>query len=710
MAKTLKVLGAIIGVAIILLGVSIAVLPLLIDPNQYKPQLAAIIKEKTGQEVEFSGDLHLSVFPWLGISTGRVQLNNGPAFQEAVFASIDQGEIKVKVLPLFAKRVEIDRIVLQGGLLNLIRNRDGTSNWRAFTATEIPVKEIAPVPPLRQTAKPPDFTFDSFGVGALSLQNARINWDDQQAGKRVSLQEINLKSGYLTFDQPAKVDLGFSVIRAEPSLAGTVSLQTDLTIGSGFEQIKMANSTLNLTRAGGKADEKPFAAVLTAPEIKYEKKTQQLDIVKLQLRSGDLAVDSDLTGTNLFKNPGVQGRVEIGEFNPGRLLQDFAMTLPKFQDANALSRLQAKFNLRVGEHSLSVSDLEGKLDETSLRGEVVVDDWTKPSIRFQLTMDQLDVDRYLPPKLKHKKMLVSPAAVIASGFSKIPAEQLRRLDAQGDVSLQHLLFSGMSVNDIRLKLVAQQGVIETRQAINGLYRGGYSGQVNIDAKGRETLLSLTENVEQVQIAPILQAIGSRIKMTGALSGSAKVRGQGRDVQEIRQGLKGRLTFALREGEVKELKFQKVLDQGISLLNHTPLPEDKHAGIDYSEISGTAALADNVIQNDDLLVTSSRFRIGGSGKADIESGKVDYRFVTQLVKAPATASEPEKLHSTPIVVTMTGTVDEPVYHLDMGALLTEKNKAKIEKLIDKNKDKIDKLKRKLDKKFGPGTSDLLKKLF
>jgi len=82
----------------------------------------------------------------------------------------------------------------------------------------------------------------------------------------------------------------------------------------------------------------------------------------------------------------------------------------------------------------------------------------------------------------------------------------------------------------------------------------------------------------------------------------------------------------------------------------------------------------------------------------------------LVKASATETEPEKLHSTPIVVAMSDTWAEPDYRLDMEALLTEKNKAKIEKFIEKNKSKIDKLKNKLDKKLGPGVDDLFRKLF
>lgn len=85
-------------------------------------------------------------------------------------------------------------------------------------------------------------------------------------------------------------------------------------------------------------------------------------------------------------------------------------------------------------------------------------------------------------------------------------------------------------------------------------------------------------------------------------------------------------------------------------------------------------------------------------------------ITRWVKAPATDTEPEKLHGTPIVVDMAGTLADPDYRLDMAALLTEKNKAKIERFLDKNKGKIDKLKDKLDKKLGPGVGDLLKQLF
>ncbi|WP_374087216.1 hypothetical protein [Methylomicrobium lacus] len=121
-------------------------------------------------------------------------------------------------------------------------------------------------------------------------------------------------------------------------------------------------------------------------------------------------------------------------------------------------------------------------------------------------------------------------------------------------------------------------------------------------------------------------------------------------------------------------------------------------------------AENVIRSQDLWGKSSRLRMEGRGSTPIETGDIDYRFVSHLVKAPATETGPEKLHGTPIVAVMSGTLVEPGYRLDMEALLTEKNQAKIEKFIEKNKSKIDKLKNKLDKKLGPGVDHLFRKLF
>ncbi|MEC4749115.1 AsmA family protein [Methylomicrobium sp. Wu6] len=710
MRKTLKVFVIIFGLLILLLVVAVGVLPLVVDPNQFKPQLAEIIKDKTGREVEFAGDLQLSVFPWLGVSTGRIRIKNVQGFQETDLLSIEQGDVKVEVLPLLGKRLEIRRIELKGLRLNLIRNQDGANNWsQAGAKSGEPVEPAAPGQETPDTPLSPEKTLLIFAVGGVTLDDATIHWDDRQVGKRFDVDNINLNIGRFSLDQFANVALKLSVVEPESGYRDNIDFTTRVLVAQNLEKASFADTALKWAREGGKVSGQSVSAVLTAPEIVFEKNAQKIRIGRLQMQSGELSIVSSLTGIDLFKKADVEGSIEIAEFNPGKLLKHFEITLPRFQASDAFSRLQAGFNLHAAQNTLSISALRCKLDDTLLQGDAHIEGLEAPSIRFNLTLDAVDAGRYLSPESKNETKLVSPSAAIAVALSKLPVERLRKLNVQGEVGLQHLKMNGVTADDLRLKLNAGEGVVQTRQDISRLYRGGYSGSVNFNATGREAVMALTEKVENVDIEAFLKVIGSKINLSGALTGSTALQGRGDDPKQIRQGLKGKLDFVLKEGEIRDLKFQKIIDQAIGVLNHTPLPPEQK-GLEFSEISGTATLADSVIRSQDLEVKSSRFRIVGSGMTNIETGLVNYRFVANLVKAPATDTEPEKLHGTPIVVDMAGTLDDPDYRLDMAALLTEKNKAKIERFLDKNKGKIDNLKDKLDKKLGPGVGDLLKQLF
>ena len=67
--------------ALFLLIVSAAIaLPLIIDPNDYRDTIAEKVEAETGREFRMSGDLSLTVFPWLGVETNAVSLANAPDY------------------------------------------------------------------------------------------------------------------------------------------------------------------------------------------------------------------------------------------------------------------------------------------------------------------------------------------------------------------------------------------------------------------------------------------------------------------------------------------------------------------------------------------------------------------------------------------------------------------------------------------------------
>jgi len=64
MAKLFKILGIFIGVVLLLVVAASVILPLVVDPNDFKGEIVKQVKEETGRDLKIAGDLNLSVFPW----------------------------------------------------------------------------------------------------------------------------------------------------------------------------------------------------------------------------------------------------------------------------------------------------------------------------------------------------------------------------------------------------------------------------------------------------------------------------------------------------------------------------------------------------------------------------------------------------------------------------------------------------------------------
>ncbi|MFZ2171475.1 MAG: AsmA family protein, partial [Methylococcaceae bacterium] len=122
MRKSLKIILSVMAAVILLMVIAVSTVPFFINPNDFKPEIAATVKERTGRDLTLEGDLKLSIFPWLGISTGKMALGNAAGFQDQPFATLEESNIKFKLLPLLTKKIEVSRIVLKGLALNLAKN------------------------------------------------------------------------------------------------------------------------------------------------------------------------------------------------------------------------------------------------------------------------------------------------------------------------------------------------------------------------------------------------------------------------------------------------------------------------------------------------------------------------------------------------------------------------------------------------------------
>src|ERR1700676_5318424 len=136
--RTVKILaGAAGGIIVLIIAVLVGVW-LLVNPNDYKGRIAAAVKESTGRELVLKGDIKLSVFPWVALELGPASLGNPPGFGEEPFLAFNRAAVRVRLFPLLGKRLDIDRVELDGLDLRLRKNTEGTGNWDNFRVAQGP--------------------------------------------------------------------------------------------------------------------------------------------------------------------------------------------------------------------------------------------------------------------------------------------------------------------------------------------------------------------------------------------------------------------------------------------------------------------------------------------------------------------------------------------------------------------------------------------
>jgi len=75
MLRLIKWLLGFLVTLVILVLAAVIIIPNVIDPNDYRDELSALVKDKTGRDLTLSGDLKISVFPWLGVKTQGLALS-----------------------------------------------------------------------------------------------------------------------------------------------------------------------------------------------------------------------------------------------------------------------------------------------------------------------------------------------------------------------------------------------------------------------------------------------------------------------------------------------------------------------------------------------------------------------------------------------------------------------------------------------------------
>ncbi|HHZ70723.1 MAG TPA: AsmA family protein [Methylococcaceae bacterium] len=357
--------------------------------------------------------------------------------------------------------------------------------------------------------------------------------------------------------------------------------------------------------------------------------------------------------------------------------------------------------------SLTLNPLTIKFDDSTLSGNAAVNNFAKPTIQFDLAVDAINLDRYLPkPADTESGAQTTSVAPSPVAVALIPVQTIRDLNIEGVFKVQSLIVNGLTAEEVSVKLVAKNGVLKSEQGIKKFYNGSYVGETVVDARQNTPRIIVTEQVTNINIEPLLIDLLGESPIAGIANITAALTTRGNTVPAFKSALNGTAKFSFNDGAVTGVDVGALMKQAQAILHGDFVAAFvKDAGkTPFSEASGTVQINDGLVNNQDLIVTTPLVNVAGVGTANLVNEQIDYQLTLQRPQA----SDAEELGSKDIKnilipVNISGTFANPSVSLDVKAMVMNTQRAR----IDEQKEA---LKKKINEKLKGVAGELLKGLF
>ncbi len=640
------VLGLVLTAAIVM-----AVLLFTVDPNDFKPQIIKAVRDNTGRELVISGDLGLELFPHLHVSTGTLELGNRQGFS-GPFLTLRSANLKARLLPLLASRLDVVAIEIEGLSLFLDRDASGQGNWMDLAAAPRQKAESGSASPLKRDRRVP--VLAGLIVDGLEISDARIVWNDLRSGENFEVSGISLDVSDFAFGKPFDVDTHAQASRG--GVTGELDFSTRAVLE--LERLTLENLDMKAVLSGNALPGSPETVTLSADHLATDGRIDngRMRGLGLNIRfSAQKNASSELGGV-----------VEAGSFNPKDACRRLGLSLPRFKDPLALESVAFTCAWSVSGERLDVSDVLLAVDDSSIKGGVTVRGSADPFVDLDLHLDAVNLDRY---RILPEAGDPQPASGVSDNAFHLPVALMRTLNFNATMAADSLAVSNLDLSDTHLSITARDGLFSFRDIASKLYNGRLHGSASLDVRSNIPAYSWDHALDGLELGPFLLALHGRESLSGTMRSSASLTTFGMTERELRRNLNGKLDFKVADGAISGTNVSQLLRDGIrKLKGQSPGPVEAPRTL-FSVLSASGTVTSGVETTPDLYLLAPRFRVTGSGQTDLVTEVLDFRLVIELEGSQGRFDEGALgLGSVPVRVS--GPVREPTISPDMDAILRD----------------------------------------
>jgi AsmA protein len=179
MGRSLKIVGIIVGVVVVLLLVA----PFLIPVNSFRPTIEQTASDALGRKVQL-GDLSLSLISG-SLTAKNLSIGDDPKFSSSPFLTAKSLSVGVEMMPLiFSKTLNVTGISIDEPEVTLLRNSAGQWNYSSLGGSSKPAAKPAAK---SGSSAPPDIS-----VKKLELKDGKIIVGTTSSQKRSTYDHVSV--------------------------------------------------------------------------------------------------------------------------------------------------------------------------------------------------------------------------------------------------------------------------------------------------------------------------------------------------------------------------------------------------------------------------------------------------------------------------------------------------------------------------------------
>ena len=665
MGKALKWLFGLVALLVVVVIAAIVILPMVIDPNDYKDEIIAQVKSSTGRDLAIRDPLELSVFPKIAVRLGGVSLSNAPGFGSEPFAEVEELDLRVAFMPILSGSLEVDTVVLRGMALNLARDKSGRSNWDDLTEGQ-----EAAGPRDDDDAGDEGRGDVSVAVQGVIIDDANLVWDDQEAGTRYEISDLNVETGSIGSGKAVPVEMSVTLTSSKPAQTFGITLGAEMTANGDMTRFDIDDLKATLDANGEGLPAGGVDLTLTAA-IAYDSGAGTVAIDDLKLSGAGVELSGALNGRNLNGKPDFSGQLSLAESNL-RQLMALGGTAPETADPNVLTRVSADFGIAASSTRAALKPFKVKLDDSTFSGDFEVTSFEGPGLRFALNLDAIDLDRYLPPPAE-EDAAPAPAAEAGGPTDDDPLAALRTLDMDGSVKVGSVKLAKLTTTDVNVGIKSSGGVLRVSPIAAKLYEGALDGSISVDARQKTPKIAVKQALTGIQAGPLLADLADKAMITGTGQVKLDISMSGLDGTSAKETLNGSASFLFRDGAYKGLDVIGTICSVGGKIDQLLTGGAKGIAADgetkFAEMGGSATFTNGVMVNEDMEIKSPLIRVNGAGKIDLPGDSLDYLTRAELVTAceGQGGAGADRLVGVPLPIRASGSLTEPRFAPDWAAL-------------------------------------------